>query len=365
MKVEMLIYIYLAVCVSMILFNIACIFVFRHRDRKTDSSKIDLTDKIKTQLEQHTVDAAHRKYLSRKLRRVGNLMAFDKTLEEMYDKEPDGIRWYLDELALVFVYLGQVYVKKNNLQAAYFPYIIQKYRICCGQNITTIIDAMLTLVHRPSLYCRENALQALYALGNAESVTQALRILDQNGYYYHAKLITDGLLEFSGDRETLSDLLWKELPAFSEKMQVAILDYFRFSSDTHKERILGVLLSENCTDEVAYSCIRYFGKYHYESAFPYLLRFAESTDETRWEYAAIAATALGNYPDSRTEETLKNLLHSNNWYVRYNASQSLDKLGLDYTDLIDIFEGDDRYAGEIMRYRFDQKKMKEKETVTA
>ena len=47
--------------------------------------------------------------------------------------------------------------------------------------------------------------------------------------------------------------------------------------------------------------------------------------------------------------------------MRYNASQSLDKLGVEYTDLLEVFEGEDRYAGEIMRYRLDQKKMKERE----
>ena len=59
-------------------------------------------------------------------------------------------------------------------------------------------------------------------------------------------------------------------------------------------------------------------------------------------------------------EVLKGALSSRNWYVRYNAAQSLGALGLDYTDLIDIFEGDDRYAEEMLRYRFDQNKLKEK-----
>ena len=117
-------------------------------------------------------------------------------------------------------------------------------------------------------------------------------------------------------------------------------------------------------DEVAYSCIRYFGKYHYEPAFSYLIAFAEHSEESRWEYTAIAASALGNYPGKRTEEALKSLLSSRNWYIRYNASESVEKLGLDYTDLIDIFEGEDRYAREIMRYRLDEKKMKEREAAS-
>lgn len=361
MKVEVLIYAYLAVCASMIVFNIVSIFVYRRKDKTIDACKINFKDEIRRCLDNDSVDEQHKSLLTRKLCRIKNLMAFDKTLEELYPENPEKLKRYIEELSSVFVYLSLEYLKKDRLQAAYFPYIIRKYYICSGQNINTITDAMLVLVREPSLYCRENAMQALYAIGNGASVIKALHIIDENGYYHHAKLITDGLLAFSGDKEMLSKLLWRDLSSFSEKMQVAILDYFRFSSDAHAERILQLLCSEDCPDEVAYSCIRYFAKYHYDSAYPYLLNYAETPDEINWEYAAITATALATYPCKETEEVLKNLLHSRNWYIRFNASQSLDRLGYDYTDLIDVFEGGDRYAQEIMRYRLDQKKMKEKE----
>lgn len=361
MKVEILIYAYLAVCASMIAFNIACIIVFRRKDRKINSCKINFAEEIKRCIENNGIDGQHRKFLTKKLRRINNLMAFDKTLEELFPENPDEIKRYIDGLSPVFVYLSLEYLKKNRLQAAYFPYIIRKYRICSGQNISIITDTMLALVREPSLYCRQNAMQALNIIGDAASVVKALHIIDEYGYYHHSKLISDGLLEFSGNSKRLSDMLWREFPEFSEKMQLALLDYFRFSSGEHGERILHLLITESPTDEIAYSCIRYFGKYYYEPAFPYLLDFAEDTDGIHWEYTAITATALASYPCEKTEEVLKGLLHSRNWYVRYNASQSLDKLGCEYTDLIDVFEGEDRYAGEIMRYRLDQKKMKERE----
>ena len=364
MKVEILIYAYLAVCASMIAFNIACILVFRRKDRKINSCKINFAEEIKRCIENNGVDEQHIKFLTKKLRRIQNLMAFDKSLEELFPENADEIKRYIDGLTPVFVYLSLEYLKKNRLQAAYFPYIIRKYRICSGQNISIMTDTMLALVREPSLYCRQNAMQALNILGDAASVIKALHTIDEYGYYHHAKLISDGLLEFSGNHKRLSDMLWRDFPAFSEKMQLALLDYFRFSSGEHGERILNLLISANRTDEIAYGCIRYFGKYRYEPAYPYLLDFAENTDEIHWEYTAITATALAGYPCEKTEEVLKGLLHSRNWYVRYNASQSLDKLGCDYTDLIDVFEGEDRYAGEIMRYRFDQKKMKEREVTS-
>lgn len=364
MQVEVLIYAYLAVCAAMIGFNIICIFVFRHKDKKLDDYSGTFTDKVREQIELPEIDAAHRKCLGKELKNVNNLMAFDKTLGELYTQHPEKIQNYIEALSAVFVHLTDEYMKKDKMQAAYFPYIIKKYHVFRGQNIETVTKAMLELVHESNLYCRENAMQALYSIGNGDAVVKALRILDEGEYYHHPKLITDGLLEFTGDKAELDHMLWTKLPGFSEKMLVAILDYFRFSTGDYCEQMLRLLLSGNRTDEVGYSCIRYFGKYVYEPAFPYLLDFAEMADEKHWEYTAIAATALANYPSEKTTETLKELLHSHNWYVRFNASQSLAQLGLDYVDLIDIFEGDDRYAGEIMRYRFDQKRMKEKEAAS-
>ena len=221
----------------------------------------------------------------------------------------------------------------------------------------------MELVHFPSLYVRENALQAIYSIGSVECTMNALWILNESTYYHHPKMITDGLLNFSGDTKQLAERLWDNLHHFSKKMQRVIVDYFRFSSSDHQERILELLTSHGVDDEVAYSCIRYLGKYAYPPAYPILTGIVERYQHNQWIYTAVTASALASYPGDRTVAVLKELLHSPNWHVRSNASQSLMSLGLYYTDMIDVFEGRDRYASEIMRYRFDQKNMKEKEAV--
>lgn len=345
----------------MILFNIACIFIFRHNDERTEKYKEQLGKKIKEELENDEVSAEHLRYLSKKLRRINNLICFDKTLEELYPADPERIRRYIDSLTPTFIYLNLIYARKNQTQLAYFPYLISKYKFHRGESIGIIIDTMLELVKSPSLYCRENALHALYVQGDCESVITALKIIDSNRFYFHSKLITDGLQEFEGDRDRLDGELWAQLSDFSEKMQLSLLNYFRFSRGCHKENFFRLLTGEDVSDEIAYCAIRYFGKYRYEPAYPHLTRFAKMSSETHWEYVAISATALCTYPCGETVEILKELLKSRNWYVRYNASQSLLELGVEYSALAEILEGDDRYAAEILRYRFDQKRMKEKE----
>ena len=58
---------------------------------------------------------------------------------------------------------------------------------------------------------------------------------------------------------------------------------------------------------------------------------------------------------------LKQALHCANWYVRFNASQSLNDLQVPYLDLVDILNGSDRYAREMMLYRLEERRAPSKE----
>ena len=363
MKAEILIYAYLAVCVAMIGFNIACIFVFRAKNKRLNHYSQRFIRIVRQVIADRTVTEDHCKYLSKKLKKINNLMAFDMTLDDLFAQNPEQTKDYIRQLSSLFTYLTLEYREKSEIQAAYFPYIIKKYKIFQGQPIGIVMDILLELVHSPSLYVRENALQAIYSIGSAECTMNALWILNESTYYHHPKMITDGLLNFSGDTKQLAERLWDNFDRFSNRMQRVIVDYFRFSSPDHQERILELLSSHGVDDEVAYSCIRYLGKYAYPPAYPILVGIVEKYQHDQWIYTSITASALSGYPGDRTVAILKELLHSPNWHVRFNASQSLMALGLYYTDMIDVFEGRDRYAGEIMRYRFDQKNMKEKEAV--
>jgi hypothetical protein len=71
--------------------------------------------------------------------------------------------------------------------------------------------------------------------------------------------------------------------------------------------------------------------------------------------------ALRNYPCDRTIQILSRHIHHPNWYIRYNATESMEMLGIEYQDLVDIFDGLDRYAREMLQYQFDQRYILDKE----
>ena len=359
MKIEILVYVYLAVCLAMIGFNIVCIFLFSRNDKETEENRQYYINLIKDQFNRNIIEERHRVLLLKRLVRVRELMAFDKALELLYEEYPEEIHAYLRNLEYVFIALANRYSRKNELQMTYFPYIIARYRLFEGEDLPQINRILVDLLEKPSVYCRENALNAFYSMGISQNVADALKIVDVSGYHHNKKLLTDGLLSFAGDKKELNECLWQHLPEYSLNMQLAILDYFRFASGDFQERMLR-LLQEEHDSEIHFCAIRYLGKYPYEPAYEQLMKYAEHEDELRWEYTSITCFALASYPSDRTVAALKKNLSSHNWYVRLNASQALENLKLEYADFIDIFEGDDRYAGEMMRYRFDRKKLSER-----
>jgi len=363
MKVEVLIYIYLVICLAMIIFNTVCIFVFRSSDKRLRRKSEGLEEEIMRQIEfmdrNGLLTEDHTTYLNKKLRMTGNLLAFDQTLDRMYPNNKEAIDKYLQQIYPVFVYLMLEFSRKNDILVTFYLYILRKYKVLYQKPIGPIHDVVRALIKEPSIYCRENALRALYTCGDAESTIQALLSIEEIGYYHSGKLITDGLLSFAGDHGKLGEMIWQYLPHFTRDMQVVLLNYLRFQSGDHKDKMLALLVDPEQDDEIRFSCIRYFGKYTDERAYPELLKLADIRTAPRWEYPAIASTALASYPCEETAEALKRNLHSESWYVRFNSARGLDQMGFEYMDMVDIFDGEDRYAREMLLYYMDQKKERE------
>jgi hypothetical protein len=220
---------------------------------------------------------------------------------------------------------------------------------------------MLDLLDRGDSTCAEGVLLAIYQIGDPKITLDVLRQVDKSERFLHPKIISDGLLTFAGNTQELHRLILRQLLSFSEQMQVNLLNYLRFSNGTHCESILQLLQNEDVFDETRFSCIRYFGKYPYAPAYDLIARFATGEKGQRMEYAIIALSVLRYYPQPRTIEILRANINHSNWFVRYNATESLEYLGLEYQDLIDIFDGNDRFARDMLQYQFDQRYILDKE----
>ena len=302
------------------------------------------------------------KYMKRKLHHQEHLLVFIHVMEDLFAEYPAEIRSYLDYLAPALDSLTDHYKKRNDpIRYAFFLYTLRVFQQMSGVTPPKVVDILLRALQEPNTYCRENALQAIYKSGEADLVLKALEIIDSGKISHNKKLLSDGLLTFTGSRNELADELWNKFESFTPGMQTVILDYVRFGSPGHRDRLLSIMKDEKRSPELRFSCIRYFGKYPDEEAYPVLLEMAENSRDLRWEYQAIACTALASYPRPETVETLKRALHVSNWYVRYNAADSLMKLGVGYVDLIEVIDGNDRYAREILQFQLDMQYNRKKE----
>ena len=245
------------------------------------------------------------------------------------------------------------------MQAAYFAYFLSRYKCKRRMPIDAIQDVLVDYMRRNSLYCRVNALEALYHFGCVESIVKAVVLLDREGSFIHEKVLTDGLLSFTGDHRRLIGLLWAQMDRLSVKTQLSILNYIRFQSGDFCREMLPYLAGPARDKELCLSVIRYFGRYPYSPALPHLLRYAADSDPLHWEYAAVSASALARYPAQDAAAVLMEAAHSGNWHVRANAAASLEALRLDYRQLVPVAGGRDRYAREMLMYRLERRRMAE------
>ena len=359
MKVEIMIYIYIAICISMIMYNVIYVFILKHRERALLSNSEKFENAILKQLEilkkDGEVHENHKKYLCRELLKTSGVTAFDKALEAVFEKEPELCEKYLVETFSVFEYLTQKYIEKDTIKIAYFPYILHKYEILKNHESEMLTTILFELLRSVNVYCRENTLKALYSMQRPDIVARALKIIDTNLSFHHPKLICDGLMFYKGDKDVLCITLFQNFNQYSDKMRVNILNYFRFANVRCDKEMLSLLSDEEENREIRFSAIRYFEKFPTEEARPVILELAENLEKRDWEYQTIATSCLKSYPGDDTFRILVKNLSNNNWHVRQNSAISCEKLGYTYQDLISVFDGNDRYAREIMRYRLDRR----------
>lgn len=285
----------------------------------------------------------------KELQSVEDLMAF--YAEAVLIKEDKIFRTFLHYNKDFWVQLGRAYEKKRAIEKAYFAYVCEQLRLNEPDEYNELTELMLSYIMAPSVYCRENALKALYAFGNIDGVVDGLLTLTRNHAVHHRKLVSDGLMEFKGNQKELAEALYERFEQFDKEYQIAIIDFFRLSRECLKHRLI-TLLEKKCTDkDVACALLRYYRKYPVPEYKEIILAYLYPENEEDWEYTSTAASVLGQYPGKDTVQALKSVLSSKYWYVRLNAARSIAELGVEESQVRDILDGQDFYAKDQLSYQ--------------
>lgn len=355
MQVEWLIFFYIGVSVAMAFFDLGFAAFEHTRDvlfkRETQRMALSLNEEIVLNAQFPT--SKHKRRLTQRLMRLPSLESFDLTMSQFKGLDEDNAETYLLGIGDVFEKLALYYQQKKPLNQAYYAYILKRwYRTRPAS--PTIVHTLMLFVEQGTVFLRQNAFEALAQLEDADLMVRAIKLLDDNSAFHHPKLITETVLVFAGDKDVLADALAADLDTFSPTTQCAIINFLRMRHRGDRAHLLELMKNDQVDREVRLACIRYFMTNAWTQAEPVLRSFVQENASGEWEYASVASSALAAYPGPETVELLKSLLSSPVWYVRYNAAKSLYDLGatLD-ADLVDVIEGDDRYAREMVQYRWN------------
>ena len=353
---EIVVYIYMASCVSVLVFHLLYIISDKSRGKTLVWQTRVLEKEIQKQIclikAGKEPQRKHIRKMTIWLRLLGNLKAFEHVMQNMEQEPEEYVEAYRETVYRIFLKLVCVYEKRDEIERAYFARLIEQLKIKENHKNEDLLTAfLLAMVTDHNVYVRQNAYRALYAAGNPKLILEAWKRQEKTGVFHNKKLLTDGLLSFKGNRLELAELLWGARKEFSETLVLPIMQFIRFFAGDFRQQFLDVMNNPRESKELRLEAIRYFRRYPYEPAKDVLKGFLKEHRTGEWEYAAVAAQSLASYPDPEIVDILKYGLSSVNWYIRLNCAETLIKgMKIPKLQLYDVYNGRDRYAREILEY---------------
>ncbi len=244
--------------------------------------------------------------------------------------------------------------KADTEEKGFFAYMLSEHGKGLGAKAEKVYTEFLfDLLLSDSVYCRENALRALYGFGNAEDVARAVKVLSDAGKLHNEKLLSDGLASFSGDAGELSEALMKLFPQLDDHSQSAVVTFFTFAGIHSYDGFFRDRVAEaDVSTDQRCDIFRLLMKAPCEETKEILIReLLENGSSGSWEAAAVAATGLSSYPgDGGVISALLEQIKSPHWDVRMNCAFSLVRLGPGDDTLNGILSGGDAYAADALRF---------------
>lgn len=354
-KIENVIYFYSLISISLIIYNIIYIYTRNKEGKKhnylVNKYKNEYEANISILKEKKFINKKYYKKLIKELRRINNLLAFSDAMQQKQYTEDFEV--YKNFMYDIFLDLYVFYSKKIDMEKTLFVYIIGILKIEKHNN--RILDKrIIGFLEKSSVYLVENTLKTFIILGHKESLIQSLNILNLNKIYHNEKLISDGLLEYNGDKLELSKELWNYRDVWMTSYIVAIIKFIKLMKYDFREEFYNELIKQDLDVEVQLELIRYFGKVKYDKVLDYLLNIMESDENKNTNLHIITAITLSSYSSKKSIEVLKKGMRSSNWYIRNNSCTSFLSLNPSKKDINDILNGNDKYAKEILVYQLEK-----------
>ena len=219
--VEGLVYFYLFICIGLLAFNILYITRARRQARRREK-------RIKEWRHILVLSDPGRPLpdsLIRRLRRINNLTAFFNVANEHFAEEKADARSFVEGNQPFFRTLAAAYGRKSAMERAFFAYVVATFYSYAGIKDHAMSELLLNYFPDSTVYSRENILNALYVLGSESAVEHAFDFLNEQHWYHHPKLLSDGMVRFTGDKEALVRRLWSYRTKWEECLLLGVVQF--------------------------------------------------------------------------------------------------------------------------------------------
>jgi len=360
-RIDIVIYFYLLACFIFMLFNY--VYIIHAKRKKSDKKHKmkqwmnEIQDQFNWISELGALQPQHVRRLLRKLAKPETLIDYSNALDILKRKYPEAVTGYIGAGYDLYQKLAKKYKTKDRMERTYYASFISRF--LPGASIqndknTLLLDTLTSYLGDSDVYCRENTLRALYALGNLQAVENALQMINDRGWFHHCELISDGLASFTGDKEALAAVLWDKYKKWDDYLMLAVVQFIMTFSPNYRKAFLPVLQDSSANLEIRLAIIRYYKRYIYKPVQHILIQYLNDDGIIDENLMIAAAFVLGSYPGNSTVEALIHSLSSSNWHIRNNAASALIAMETPETVLRGILQGDDKYASDMLLYKMEQ-----------
>ena len=349
---NIIIEIYLIVCVLLLLFDILFLVLKNYRNQEFYPKNNNLAETFRAEIQRRRQSGSFspdfEENLGKQLGKIRNLI----TLMDVLDADPEAAVWFRPA---IFAQVEE-YQKKTDYEQAYYAYVISRFDYGREPVPPEFAAKFMDFLDSKSLYTFSNAMDAIYGFGRTNLLLAALDKVDERGGFYHQKLLLDGLLASRADFQELDPALVKAFPQYTPFLQECLLDFFRMTGYDASALCLRLLRNGDRTDpEVRCAAMRYFSKYPNAQSQAFFLDLL-GREESPWLDQMLAIQALENTQDAAVKDAILKKVTSPVWYVRTKAVAYLHRWGLTKPQIFDILYLRDKYANNALLYQYRNEK---------
>lgn len=324
MFISNFIYFYIAVCITLIIFELVWSVYIKKYNARMEKMKSKYKDKINN-ISNYTkkIDVST---LAKELKNVNNLIAFQNAFEEVTNESIR--RDFMHEVLPAFIYLNIYYAnRKNEMEKAFFAYVVSKDLVINNaQNANLLIETMYSFLNSKSIYCRENAMSAIFSIGKVNNTIKALNIINVNELEYNQNLLTNNLKNFNGNKRILAIELNKRFDTYSENIQIAIIRFLTKYNYIDMDELINRLKDTYLSVNVKCEIMRFFQQNKSEDAKKYLMSLLENEGVIANDITLKAIGTIGYYNDNETISLLEKMKDSKDEIILEAVFRSLEKM---------------------------------------